>query len=70
MKVRFLKSPSGLPYSLGYFQGDTAELNDITAKELIAAGIAELVILTNTVESAKPIIETKISDKPKKAIKR
>jgi hypothetical protein len=26
--------------------------------------------LTNTVESAKPIIETKISDKPKKAIKR
>jgi hypothetical protein len=70
MKVRFLKSPSGLPYSLGYFQGDTAELNDITAKKLIAIGMAELVLLTNNVEPIKAIIETKISDKPKKAIKR
>jgi hypothetical protein len=70
MKVRFLKSPSGLPYSLGYFQGDTAELNDITAKELIGAGIAELVLETNNQEPVKPMIETKISDKPKKAIKR
>jgi len=70
MKVRFIKSPSSLPYLLGYFPGDTAELNDVTAKKLIAAGIAELVIITKPLEIPEPIIENKISTKPKKAIKR
>ena len=43
MKVRFIKSPSGSPHSLAYFQGDVAELNEMTANELIKAGLAEIV---------------------------
>ena len=83
MKVRFIKSPSGSPHSLGYYQGDVAELNEMTAKELIKAGIAESVgskvvveeitpLKENKViaEQNEPLIETKISSKPKKAIKR
>jgi hypothetical protein len=70
MKVRFIKSPSGSPHSLGYFQGDVAELNEMTAKELIKAGLAEIVGNKVVVEDNEPLIETKISSKPKKAIKR
>ncbi len=70
MKVRFIKSPSGSPHSLGYFQGDEAELNEITAKELIKAGIAESVKDKRIVAENNSVIETKISEKPKKAIKR
>ena len=70
MKVRFIKSPSGSPHSLGYFQGDVAELNEMTAKELIKAGIAESFGSKVVVEDNEPLIETKISSKPKKAIKR
>jgi hypothetical protein len=70
MKVRFIKSPSGSPHSLGYFQGDVAELNDVTAKEVIKAGLAELIIDEAIVAEHNTIIETKISTKPKKAIKR
>ena len=70
MKVRFIKSPSGSPHSLGYFQGDVAELNEMTAKELIKAGLAEIVGNKVVVEDNAPLIETKINSKPKKAIKR
>ena len=70
MKVRFIKSPSGSPHSLGYFQGDVAELNEMTAKELIKAGLAEIVGNKVVVEDNAPLIETKISSKLKKAIKR
>jgi hypothetical protein len=70
MKVRFIKSPSGSPHSLGYFQGDEAELNEITAKELITLGIAELVNKQTIVAENNPVIETKINAKQKKAIKR
>jgi hypothetical protein len=70
MKVRFIQSPSGSPHSLGYFQGDVAELNEMTAKELIKAGIAEYVTDKPIAAENNPVIETKISDKPKKAIKR
>jgi hypothetical protein len=70
MRVRFIKSPSGSPHSLGYFQGDVAELNDVTANELIKAGIAESFQSKVTVEENAPLIETKINSKTKKAIKR
>jgi hypothetical protein len=70
MKVRFIQSPSGSPHSLGYFQGDVAELNEMTAKELIKAGIAESLTDKPIVSENNPVIETKISEKPKKAIKR
>ncbi len=70
MIVRFIKSPSGLPHSLGYFQGDVVELNEMTANELIKAGIAESFGSKVSVEENAPLIETKISSKPKKAIKR
>ena len=70
MKVRFIKSPSGSPHSLGYLQGDVAELNEMTAKELIKAGLAEIVGNKVVVEDNEPLIETKINSKPKKAIKR
>jgi len=70
MKVRFIKSPSGSPHSLAYFQGDVAELNEMTANELIKAGLAEIVGNKVVVEDNAPLIETKISSKPKKAIKR
>ena len=70
MKVRFIKSPSGSPHSFGYFQGDVVELNEMTAKELIKAGLAEIVGNKVVVEDNATLIETKISSKPKKAIKR
>ena len=70
MKVRFIQSPSGSPHSLAYFQGDVAELHDVTANELIKVGLAELVIDKPIVAENNPVIETKISAKPKKAIKR
>ena len=70
MKVRFIQSPSGSPHSLAYFQGDVAELNDVTANELIKVGLAELIIDKPIVAENNPVIETKISEKPKKAIKR
>lgn len=70
MRVRFIKSPSGSPHSLGYFQGDVAELNDVTANELIKAGIAESFESKVTIEENAVLIETKINSKPKKAIKR
>lgn len=70
MIVRFIKSPSGLPHSLGYFQGDVVELNEMTANELIKAGIAEVFGSKVSVEENAPLIETKISSKLKKAIKR
>lgn len=70
MRVRFIKSPSGSPHSLGYFQGDVAELNDVTANELIKTGIAESFESKVTVEENAVLIETKINSKPKKAIKR
>jgi len=68
--VRFIQSPSGSPHSLAYFQGDVAELNEMTAKELIKAGIAESLTDKPIVAENNSVIETKISDKPKKAIKR
>lgn len=70
MRVRFIKSPSGSPHSLGYFQGDVVELNEMTANEVIKAGLAELVNSKVVAEENTPLIETKISPKPKKAIKR
>jgi hypothetical protein len=70
MKVRFIKSPSGSPHFLGYFQGNEAELNEITAKELIALGIAIEVYNKPKVTEDLLIIENKSSTKPKKAIKR
>jgi len=70
MKVRFIQSPSGSPHSLAYFQGDVAELNEMTAKELIKAGIAESLTDKPIVAENNSVIETKISEKPKKAIKR
>jgi hypothetical protein len=70
MKVRFIKSPSGSPHFLGYFQGNEAELNEITAKELIALGIAIEVYNKSKVTEDLPIIENKSSTKLKKAIKR
>jgi hypothetical protein len=70
MKVRFIKSPSGLPHSLGYFQGDEVELNEITAKELIRLEIAiEINDKPKEIE-AKTIIENTSSTKQKKTIKR
>ena len=47
-----------------------AELNEMTAKELIKAGLAEIVGNKVVVEDNAPLIENKISSKPKKAIKR
>lgn len=74
MKVRFIKSPSGSPHLLGYFQGDVAELNDVVAKKLIFAGIAEQIggstVLQEKPVEEKPKIENTSSTKPKKAIKR
>ena len=70
MKVRFIKSPSGSPHFLGYFQGNEAELNEITAKELITLGIAIEVNKQPIIAENNPVIETKISTKQKKAIKR
>ncbi len=74
MKVRFIKSPSGSPHLLGYFQGDVAELNDVVAKKLIVAGIAEQIGGSTVVQEKpveeKPKIENTSSTKPKKAIKR
>jgi hypothetical protein len=70
MKVRFIKSPSGLPHSLGCFQWDEAELNEITAKELIRLEIAIEVNDKPKQIEAKTIIENTSSTKPKKAIKR
>lgn len=70
MKVRFIKSPSGSPHLLGYFQGDVAELNDVVAKKLIFAGIAEKIDIESIVIEEKPKIENTSNTKPKKAIKR
>ena len=70
MKVRFIKSPSSSPHSLGYFQGDEAELNEITAKELIKLEIAIEVNDKLKDTESKPVIENTSSTKPKKAIKR
>jgi hypothetical protein len=70
MKVRFIKSPSGSPHSLGYFQGDETELNEITAKELIKLEIAIEVNDKPKEIEVKTIIENTSSIKPKKAIKR
>jgi hypothetical protein len=42
----------------------------MTAKELIKAGIAESVTDKSIEAENNPVIETKISEKPKKAIKR
>lgn len=70
MKVRFIKSPSGSPHSLAYFQGDEAELNEITAKELIKLEIAIEVNDKPKDTESKPVIENTSSTKPKKAIKR
>ena len=70
MKVRFIKSPSGSPHSLGYFQGDEVELNEITAKELIRLEIAIEVNDKPKEIEAKKIIENTSSTKQKKAIKR
>jgi len=53
MKVIFLKSPTGV-YNLAYSIGQTAELNVILAKELIAAGVAEEVP-TEKVIAKKPV---------------
>ena len=70
MRVRFIKSPSGSPHSLGYFQGDVAELNDVTANELIKLEIAIEVNDKPKDTKSKPVIENTSSTKPKKAIKR
>ena len=59
-----------MPHSLGYFQGDEAELNEITAKELIKLEIAIEVNDKPKDTDSKPIIENKSSTKSKKAIKR
>jgi hypothetical protein len=70
MKVRFIKSPSGSPHFLGYFQGNEAELNEITAKELIRLEIA-IEVNDKPIEiEAKTVIENTSSTKQKKAIKR
>ena len=53
MKVKFLKSPTGI-YNLAYSIGQTAELNLVLAKELIAAGVAEEVP-TEKVVAKKPV---------------
>ena len=53
MKVIFLKSPTGI-YNLAYSIGQTAELNLVLAKELIAAGVAEEVT-TEKVVAKKPV---------------
>jgi hypothetical protein len=42
----------------------------MTAQELIKAGIAESLTDKPIVAENNPVIETKISEKPKKAIKR
>lgn len=59
-----------MPHSLGYFQGDEAELNEITAKELIKLEIAIEVNDKPKDTDFKPIIENTSSTKQKKAIKR
>lgn len=59
-----------MPHSLGYFQGDEAELNEITAKELIRLEIAIDVNDKPKDTDSKPVIENTSSNKPKKAIKR
>ncbi len=59
-----------MPHSLGYFQGDEAELNEITAKELIKLEIAIEVNDKPKDTDIKPVIENTSSNKPKKAIKR
>lgn len=59
-----------MPHSLGYFQGDEAELNEITAKELIKLEIAIEVNDRPKDTDSKPVIENTSSNKPKKAIKR
>ena len=59
-----------MPHSLGYFQGDEAELNEITAKELIKLEIAIEVNDKPKNIDFKPVIENTSSNKPKKAIKR
>lgn len=55
MKIKFVKSPSGAPYFLGYFIGDEAEIEDAVAKDLIEQKVAVLA-------AEKP------SDKAEKAI--
>ncbi len=40
MKVRFIKSPSGAPYFLGYFIGNEADIEDAVAKDLIDQKVA------------------------------
>lgn len=41
IKVTFIKSPSGSPYNLAYFVGDTASVDIETAKKLLDAGFIE-----------------------------
>ena len=59
-----------MPHSLGYFQGDEAELNEITAKKLIKLEIAIEVNDKPKDTDFKPVIKNTSSTKPKKAIKR
>lgn len=59
-----------MPHSLGYFQGDEAELNEITAKELIKLEIAIEVNDKPKDTDSKLVIENTSSNKQKKAIKR
>ena len=62
MKVRFLKSPTGI-YNLAYSIGQTAELKLALAKELIAAGVAEEVPTEKVV--AKKLVKKVIAKKKK-----
>lgn len=44
VKVKFLKSPTGAPFYLGYYEGDEVELDTKQAAELIAVDFAKEVI--------------------------
>lgn len=40
LKVKFIESPTGAPFSLAYNIGDEVEFSELFAKELIGLGIA------------------------------
>jgi hypothetical protein len=42
VKVTFVKSPSGTPFNLAYFAGDSATVDVELAKKLLDAGIIEV----------------------------
>lgn len=72
MEIRFKKSPTAAPYLLAYDIGDTADIEDAIAHDLIAQDIAEPINPPHTKTATKPSDHTEKATSPqaKKAEKR